>query len=104
SEGYTLATPVKITVDKAVVDLGDIAVVMHTGTHKSIQTSISEVDVSESLSISDEMPHDSGVPGLLLAARDPFLAAAAFTFGAWNYRLRGYGRDQTSVYINGMLM
>ena len=102
--GYILKEPLKIAVNKALVDVGDVAVVVHEiPTLSTVASTIFE-DTSEPNTAGDDGENDSGIPGVLLAARDPFLSAAAFTFGALNYRLRGYGRDQTAVYINGMLM
>ncbi len=44
------------------------------------------------------------ISGLLTATRDPFLAAAAFTFGPRRFRIRGYDSRNTAVFINGAPM
>lgn len=52
----------------------------------------------------EEGTGDQSISGVLNAARDPLLSAAAFTFGSLRYQLRGYTRDQLEVYLNGLLM
>src|SRR5690606_11319196 len=47
---------------------------------------------------------DQSISGVLTASRDPFLAAAAVTFGPLRYQIRSYNRDQLEVYMNGLLM
>src|SRR5690606_6872046 len=42
------------------------------------------------------------VSSLLMAGRDPFLSAAAFSFSPVRFRLRGYETRGNTVYINGI--
>lgn len=42
-----------------------------------------------------------GVSGLLSAGRDPFLNAAAFSWGAARFRIRGLDAKYTDLYLNG---
>ncbi len=44
------------------------------------------------------------VSSVLTAGRDPFLSAAAYSFSALRFRLRGYEADNFKTYINGVPM
>ncbi|MCH5600131.1 TonB-dependent receptor [Niabella ginsengisoli] len=55
--------------------------------------------------INDDELEDGGsniVSSILTASRDPFLSAAAFSFSALRFRLRGYETGGNAVYINGI--
>lgn len=60
------------------------------------------IDIGESAFSEEEGTRDQNISGVLGSARDPLLSAAAFTFGSLRYQLRGYGRDQLEVYLNGL--
>lgn len=48
--------------------------------------------------------HSNEYSPLLTASKDPFLAAAAYTFSPMRFRARGYESGYTPQYLNGMLM
>lgn len=88
------------------VDLGDILV--HTPVVSPAYTATVDIPV---LSLERTYTEDDGVQlnaasTLLNAAgtKDPFLNAATFSFGQYNFRPRGYDRQTQQVYINGLLM
>ncbi|MCB0694700.1 MAG: TonB-dependent receptor [Lewinellaceae bacterium] len=63
---------------------------------------IQEIPVIE-LTASDFDENAAGnVSGLLQAARDPFISAAAFQFSAARFRIRGYESRYTTVLLNGV--
>lgn len=94
-----------ILVDKDLVDLAtltaDIDEVPASPFNEQMPTIALEDDP---ISIDDDGISDQHVPGILIASRDPFMSAAAFSFGPLRYRIRGYSRDQLEVYMNGLLM
>ena len=47
---------------------------------------------------------NTSVSSLLGANRDPFLAAAAFNFGAVRFRVRGYENNRSETLINNLPM
>jgi hypothetical protein len=58
------------------------------------------------ISLDDESEKNSSQPvaSLLSASRDPFLAAATFSFGFVRFKLRGYDADHHANFINGISM
>ncbi len=102
---YTLQDPVRIALDISVVDVGDIAVVVHEADISQTMAALSAFSLEENNSgADDEVTGNQSIPGLLSASRDPFLSAAAFTFGSLHYQLRGYKRNQLEVSINAVPM
>lgn len=96
---------VMINVAQDVVDLGvytfsvDLAAVSFT----TGQTPT--IALEDNFSESDEDGvSGQNVSGVLTASRDPYMAAASFTFGPMRYQIRGYKRDQLEVYMNGLPM
>ncbi len=67
--------------------------------------SLDELDIT---SISDEeMDADLGdmaVSGILSSSKDPFNAAAAYTFSSARFRRRGYGSEESGLFFNGIQM
>ncbi len=67
--------------------------------------SLNELDVT---SISDEEVDadmgDMAVSGILSSSKDPFNAAAAYTFSSARFRRRGYGSEESGVFFNGVPM
>jgi hypothetical protein len=96
---------VRLFADSSLVDIG-ILKVKNSTTSASINESRNptiEVDGNSGPDDTDG-PSDQSISGVLNAGRDPYVAAAAFTFSAYRYRIRGYNRDELSVYMNGMQM
>ena len=44
---------------------------------------------------------DQNVSSILSGGRDPFINAAAFSFGVSRFRIRGYDADNFVSYMNG---
>jgi len=66
-----------------------------------------EVSSIAVVSASDEdlnVEGSQGVSSLLSASRDAFTSAAAFSFGTFRFRIRGYDSEYSNVYLNGLLM
>lgn len=103
--GYSLDETVKISVDKSVVEIGDILVTPNEAATSFQSGQLPTIALEESSSSADDDGvSDQSVSGVLTASRDPFLSAAAFTFGPLRYQLRGYQRDQLDVFMNGIPM
>ncbi|MCF8238242.1 MAG: TonB-dependent receptor plug domain-containing protein [Saprospiraceae bacterium] len=92
--------PIAKDVSKS-IELGDITLTKgsdRTQTEELIQ----DIPVIE-LTESDFDENAAGnVSGLLQAARDPFVSAAAFQFSAARFRIRGYESRYTTVLLNGV--
>ncbi len=102
---YKLDEPLKIAVDKAVVDLGSIEASSNDAITSSSSNQLPTIALEESESSGDDDGvSNQSISGVLTASRDPFLSAAAYTFGPMRYQLRGYKRDQLDVYMNGLPM
>ena len=67
--------------------------------------SLDELDLT---SISDEEIDadlgDMAVSGILSSSKDPFNAAAAYTFSSARFRRRGYGSEESGLFFNGIQM
>ena len=65
-------------------------------------------DVNDVIVISDsefEMEAGAGdIAGLLNSSQDVFVRTAGYTFGQARFRMRGYGSEETSVFMNGIKM
>jgi hypothetical protein len=95
----------KLTVTETLVDMGVINVAIDEAATSMQSQQMPTISLEESVVSADgEGVSDQSVSGVLTASRDPFLSAAAFTFGPMRYQLRGYTRDQLEVYINGIPM
>lgn len=105
SNGYSINDTLKVAVDKEVVDLGTLSAEIDDAATNPTSGQMPTIALEEnSSSADDEGVSDQSISGVLTASRDPFLSAAAFTFGPLRYQLRGYNRDQLEVYMNGLQM
>jgi len=105
SNGYSINDTLKISVDQPVVDLNTLAVQVDEAATSVTAGQMPTIALEENASSADdEGISDQSISGVLTASRDPFLSAAAFTFGPLRYQLRGYNRDQLEVYLNGLQM
>lgn len=105
--GSSLTNPftTKIAVDKELVDLGVLNASLGEETVNYGSNQLPTVALEENeTSNEDDGISDQSISGVLTAARDPYLQAAAFTFGNFRYQLRGYNRNQLEVYVNGLVM
>lgn len=92
----------KVTVAGADVELGEVRLMLMEG-----NSTISAEDIIPTVSLSESDLQGSGsqsVSGLLTASRDVFINTAAFTFGTYRFRIRGYDGNNTDVFMNGMQM
>lgn len=104
-DGYNVSEVVIVNVDKEIVDLGDIAVKVENESLNATEMQLPSIGLEDVASVAD----DDGVSSqsyssILTAYRDPFLSTAAYTFGPLRYRLRGYDRDETEVFVNNIAM
>jgi len=60
------------------------------------------ISIAENELESDE--NDQEVSSILSAGRDPFLASAAYAWGAGRFRTRGLDSEYASTYVNGIEM
>jgi len=105
SNGYTINDTFKIAVDKELVDLGPLTAQIDDAAANPLAGQLPTIALEESSSSADDDGiSDQSISGVLTASRDPFMSAAAFTFGPLRYQLRGYNRDQLEVYMNGLQM
>jgi uncharacterized alpha/beta hydrolase family protein len=103
--GYSINDTLKVAVDQDVVDLGVLYAKVDEAATSATSGQMPTIALEESAaSADDEGIKDQNISGVLTASRDPYLAAAAFTFGPLRYQLRGYSRDQLEVYMNGLPM
>ncbi len=95
----------QIQVDKELVDLGVLNAGLGEETVNYGSNQLPTVALEENeTSNEDDGISDQSISGVLTAARDPYLQAAAYTFGNFRYQLRGYNRNQLEVYVNGLVM
>ncbi len=105
SNGYSINDTLKVSVDQGVVDLGTLSAEINDAVASPNAGQMPTIALEESSSSADdEGVSDQSISGVLTASRDPFMSAAAFTFGPLRYQLRGYNRDQLEVYMNGLQM
>lgn len=103
--GFILSETVNISVDQEVVDIGEVKATPNEASTSFQSGQLPTVALEdESSSADDDGVSDQSVSGVLTASRDPFLSAAAYTFGPLRYQLRGYQRDQLDVFMNGIPM
>lgn len=100
-----LLDSMQVTINAGVVDLGTLQVTSNDA-NTSLQTfDIPTIAIEEGNSNDDDMSSSSqSVSGLLTGSRDPFLNTAAFVFGPYRFRPRGYENNQQEIYINGLQM
>lgn len=105
TNGYSIHDTVRVSVDQSVVDLGVIPVSLDEAAPSATAGQLPTIALEESSSSADdEGVSAQTISGVLTASRDPYLSAAAFTFGPLRYLIRGYSRDQLEVYMNGLQM
>ncbi len=105
STNFIYNDTVQLAVNETVVDLGTVTVAIDEAATSMQSQQMPTISLEESaVSADDEGISDQSVSGVLTASRDPFLSAAAYTFGPLRYQLRGYTRDQLEVYMNGLPM
>lgn len=105
TSGFTYNDTISLNVNNAVMDMGTIAVAIDEAATSSQNQQVATISLEESaVSADDDGISDQSISGVLTASRDPFLSAAAFTFGPLRFQLRGYKRDQLEVYMNGIPM
>ena len=67
--------------------------------------SLDELDMT---SITDDVVDadlgDMAVSGILSSSKDPFNAAAAYTFSSARFKRRGYGSEESGLFFNGIQM
>mgnify|MGYP000656171560 CR=1 FL=1 len=96
---------IDIEINKAKVDLGAIAVKINEAIASGAQLNIPVISLDDNtLSTDDDGTKTQQVSGLLSASKDPFINAAAYTFGTYRFQMRGYDRNQQTVLINGAPM
>ncbi|RQO32119.1 TonB-dependent receptor [Taibaiella sp. KBW10] len=96
---------IEINVSQEVVDLGQLTYAIDDAAISASSGQAPTISLEENASSSDDDGiSDQSVSGVLTASRDPYLAAASYTFGPQRYQLRGYKRDQLEVYMNGLPM
>jgi hypothetical protein len=96
---------VQLTVKETVVDMGIVNVTIDEAATSMQSQQMPTISLEESaVSADGEGVSDQSVSGVLTASRDPFLSAAAYTFGPLRFQLRGYTRNELEVYMNGVPM
>jgi hypothetical protein len=93
---------IKIWVDSAVINIGNI-VFRQEQDINSIASQIPVVTIEDD-GIYDDGVSNQSISGILNTSHDPYLSAAVFNFGAFRYQPRGYNRDQSEIYMNGLQM
>lgn len=103
-DGIRASEVVQVTVNTETIELGELRVQVVEDARSSAEQ-LPSIGLEDIISDSD----DDGVSSnsfspVLSAFRDPFLSAAAYTFGPLRYQLRGYSRGEMDVFINGIPM
>lgn len=91
-----------ISVNGANVALGMVKIELPEG-----NTTMSAEDIIPIITLNETDIQSQGsqsVSGLLSASRDVFINTAAFTFGTYQFKIRGYDSYNMDVYMNGILM
>lgn len=97
--GYRTWEQVIVPTQQQVIDLGEIRLT----TEESIGQ-IGAEDLIPTITLSTDEDQSSGaqnISGLLTASRDVFVSAAAYNFGPYRFRIRGYQSNQSSLLLNG---
>jgi hypothetical protein len=99
-EGQT--SSITIIVDQAEIDLGDVMVVKD-----ELLSSFNPEDLIPTISLDESSDNAIGadnISGILTASRDAYISTAAFTFGTYRFRIRGYDSENTAVSMNNITM
>ncbi len=102
--GVAKRDTIKLTVDKEVVDMGDIQATPNDRDNGAESSEIPTIALEENSSQDEENSSASSESssGFYVANQDPFLRVAAITFGSYRFKPRGY--DNSDVQINGIPM
>ncbi len=100
----SLRETIKIVVDSSTISLSNIAIRSAKNPTEQITNVNDATALAEETDSDEEGGRSQNISGILNAARDPYLSAAAFTFGALRFQLRGHKRDQQEVFMNGSMM
>lgn len=93
----------QVSLTAPINDLGEIPVSLNEAGSGITSVEIPTIALDESnVSTDDEGVRTQAVSGLLTSSQDPFINAAAFTFGQFWFKPRGYDRNQQEVLINGV--
>jgi hypothetical protein len=96
---------IKVDVHSSVADLNDIVVRQNDSNASPLSLQIPTIALEDNnISSEDDGVRTANVSGLISAARDPFLSAAAFVFGPYRFQPRGFTRGAQEVQINGTPM
>jgi hypothetical protein len=95
---------IQVKVDAPDTDLGRLRVTVPEDPATEYREVIAGITLDDQVTDGEGDSGDQQISGVLTGSKDPLLAAAAFSFAAFRYQLRGYGRNQTEVYLNGTLM
>jgi len=88
----------KISVKEGKNDLGEISLSSSVSDVLDNENSVVTISASE---LSDDNGNED-ISSLLQASRDVFVSTAAYTFGAARFKMRGYGSENTALYMNGI--
>ncbi len=102
--GIAKRDTITVTMDKEVVDLGEIMVKPSDRDNGGESSEIPTIAVEENNNQDEENASSSSESssGFYSANHDPFLRIAAITFGTYRFKPRGY--DNADVQINGVPM
>ena len=99
-EGFTYRSEVEV--NDAIIDLGDVLI------SKNEEMSImNPEDLIPTIALDENTENSLGadnIAGILTASRDVFFSTAAFTFGTYRFRIRGYDSENTDVFMNNIAM
>lgn len=84
----------------SILDIGSVA--LEPGISVEAATEAVPVIILEESDLEDE--NSQNVSGLLYSSDDVFSSAAAYNFGSARFRTRGYDSENSSVFMNGILM
>lgn len=95
-------TLIDVEVNETLIILGDILVQKN-----SLQSIFNPEDLIPTITLDEGSSNDIGtdnISGVLTASRDAFISTAAFTFGTYRFRIRGYDSEYTNVSMNNIAM
>lgn len=91
-----------VEVDAATIELGDILI-----SKNEEMSMMNPEDLIPTISLDESSESNLGgdnIAGILTASRDVFFSTAAFTFGTYRFRIRGYDSENTNVTMNNIGM
>jgi hypothetical protein len=100
----------EVQINQAEINLGDIPITGYVSNQLILQDlrNIPSIALEADPNVLDDeaIGEQQNISIVLNSAgsRDPFLNAASFVFGQYNFRPRGYNRNAQQVLINGVLM